>query len=107
MKRFLVLLLALVILLAATGCSSTAAPNSVETKDFTDSTGRTVTVPAQITSIAITGPLSQVYILPLAGELLADILVKEEAETFCVANQKRARTIEAFGTYLHTESSTP
>lgn len=73
MKKFLALLLALVILLASTGCSSTAAPNSVETKDFTDSTGRTVTVPAQITSIAITGPLSQVYILPLAGELLVGV----------------------------------
>lgn len=43
------------------------------TKEFTDSTGRTVTVPAKITKIAISGPLSQVYILPLAGDMLAGV----------------------------------
>lgn len=73
MKKFLAFLLVLTILLASTACSSTAAPDSVKTKDFTDSTGRTVTVPAEITSIAITGPLSQVYILPLAGDLLVGV----------------------------------
>jgi iron complex transport system substrate-binding protein len=32
-----------------------------------------VTVPEQITKIAITGPLSQVYILPLAGDMLVGV----------------------------------
>ena len=34
-------------------------------RQFTDSIGRTVAVPAEISKIAISGPLSQVYILPL------------------------------------------
>ena len=44
-----------------------------KTREFTDSTGRTVTIPYEITSIAISGPLSQVYILPLAGDMLAGV----------------------------------
>lgn len=43
------------------------------TWEFTDSTGRTVTLPSQITRIAITGPLSQIYVLPLAGDLLVGV----------------------------------
>ncbi len=42
-------------------------------REFTDSTGRTVTVPAEIKTIAISGPLSQVYILPLAGDMLVGV----------------------------------
>lgn len=44
-----------------------------ENREFTDSTGRTVTVPYEITQIAISGPLSQVYILPLAGDMLVGV----------------------------------
>lgn len=43
------------------------------TWEFTDSTGRTVTLPGEITRIAITGPLSQIYVLPLAGDLLVGV----------------------------------
>lgn len=51
-----------------------AAPEtSATTREFTDSTGRTVTVPSVITKIAISGPLSQVYILPLAGDMLVGV----------------------------------
>jgi len=73
MKRFLVFLLVLAILLVSTACGSTASPDSGKTGEFTDSTGRTVTIPAEISKIAITGPLSQVYILPLAGDLLVGV----------------------------------
>lgn len=74
MKRFLAFLLATVMLLSMTACGSTAtASGSVKTQEFTDSTGRTVTIPAEITKIAITGPLSQVYILPLAGDMLVGV----------------------------------
>lgn len=74
MKRFLAFLLAAVMLLSLTACGSTAvASGSAKTQEFTDSTGRTVTIPAEITKIAITGPLSQVYILPLAGDLLVGV----------------------------------
>ena len=95
MKKLFCLILALVFLLC--GCSgapketasaetapATNAP--VETapadpapseepalREFTDSLGRTVTVPAQITKIAISGPLSQVYIIPLAGDMLVGV----------------------------------
>ncbi len=44
-----------------------------QTREFTDSTGRTVTVPYEVTKIAISGPLSQVYILPLAGDMLVGV----------------------------------
>lgn len=44
-----------------------------ETWEYTDSTGRTVTIPKEISSIAISGPLSQVYILPLAGDILVGV----------------------------------
>lgn len=67
----------LILLLVLTGCGSPAkAPESdtLETlREFTDSTGRTVTLPAEITKIAISGPLSQIYILPLAGDLLVGV----------------------------------
>ena len=92
MKRsVLCLLLALCLVLA--GCSSAApaettapaqaqapavttapAETAAGTREFTDSTGRTVTVPAEITKIAISGPLSQVYMIPLAGDLLVGCL---------------------------------
>jgi len=70
-KKLLCLLLALALLLAGCGKSDPAA--SVKTREFTDSLGRTVTVPAEITKIAISGPLSQVYILPLAGDMLVGV----------------------------------
>lgn len=72
MKRsFICFLLILSLLLC--GCGHAGANASAETREFTDSTGRTVTLPARITRIAITGPLSQVYILPLAGDMLVGV----------------------------------
>lgn len=73
MKKHLVFLLALVLLLMLCACTTAVAPDSAKTQEFTDSTGRTVTIPAEITKIAITGPLSQVYILPLAGDMLVGV----------------------------------
>lgn len=55
------------------GQSQPVGEASADTREFTDSTGRTVTVPTEITKIAISGPLSQVYILPLAGDLLVGV----------------------------------
>ena len=69
MKKHLCLLLALVLLC---GCSA-PAPQSRETMDYTDDLGRSVSVPQEAQRIAITGPLSQVYILPLAGDLLVGV----------------------------------
>lgn len=72
MKRS-VLCFVLVLSLLLAGCGGAGNAPAVQTKEFTDSTGRTVTVPAEITKIAISGPLSQVYILPLAGDMLVGV----------------------------------
>ncbi len=70
MKKMICLMLVLALLLC--GCGNTAAaPPS--TREFTDSVGRTVTVPNEVTKIAISGPLSQIYILPLAGDMLVGV----------------------------------
>ena len=74
MKRFLTILLLLAMLMTLAACGNRAVPSSSgKTQEYTDSTGRTVTIPATITKIAITGPLSQVYILPLAGDMLVGV----------------------------------
>ena len=70
-KKLFCLLLALSLLLAACGTSAPAAAES--SREFTDSLGRTVTVPGTVTKIAISGPLSQVYIIPLAGDMLVGV----------------------------------
>lgn len=72
MKRNIFCML-LVFSLLLCGCSQEPDTPATEIQEFTDSTGRTVTVPAQITRIAISGPLSQVYILPLAGDMLVGV----------------------------------
>lgn len=71
MKKAIILFLILSLLLC--GCNQASVKTAGETQEFTDSTGRTVTLPAKITKIAITGPLSQIYILPLAGDMLVGV----------------------------------
>lgn len=56
---------------AAETPAATAAPTATpepETREFTDSCGRTVTIPYNVTKIAVSGPLTQIYVLPLAPE---------------------------------------
>ena len=74
-KTWIAALLILCLTLTACGQTNSVSPAQEQpaTREFTDSTGRTVTVPAEITRIAISGPLSQVYILPLAGDLLVGV----------------------------------
>ena len=71
MKKTIILFLVLSLLLCA--CGPAGVTPVGETREFTDSTGRTVTLPASITRIAISGPLSQIYILPLAGDMLVGV----------------------------------
>ena len=71
MKKAVCLILVLILLLC--GCAETGPTGISKTREFTDSTGRTLAVPETITKIAITGPLSQVYILPLAGDMLVGV----------------------------------
>ena len=85
MKKTVILFLVLSLLLCA--CGPASGNPTVETREFTDSTGRTVTLPASITKIAISGPLSQIYILPLAGDLLVGVSTAyaEDAQSYLPA----------------------
>ena len=57
-----------------TGCGAPAAePAGVsvqETREFTDDTGRTLTIPREVERIAVTGPLSQIYVISIGGDLM-------------------------------------
>lgn len=92
-KKILVLALVLCLLAGLlSGCGQTAVQTSEppaeesaapsgdaaetptpETREFTDSTGRTVTVPYEVTKVAISGPLTQVYAIPLVGDLMVGV----------------------------------
>ena len=50
-----------------------ASPTEIETKIFTDSTGRKVEVPTSITKVAVTGQLGQIMMLSLAPDKLIGI----------------------------------
>ena len=73
MKRtFICLFLALCFTFSL--CVYACADNSAAgTRDFTDSTGRTVTLPEKVTRIAVSGPLAQVYIIPIAGDMMVGV----------------------------------
>ena len=75
MKKLTVMFLILSLLLCGCGATVQAPdPDTLETlREFTDSTGRTVSLPMQIETIAISGPRSQIYILPLAGDMLVGV----------------------------------
>jgi len=72
MKRKL-LCIVLVFTLLLCGCAANSEETLQPTGAFVDSTGRAVPVPAKIERIAVTGPLSQIYILPLAGDMLVGV----------------------------------
>lgn len=72
MKRKM-LCLVLIFSLLLSGCGGNSTEAQPQTETFVDSTGRTVTLPAEIEKIAVTGPLSQIYILPLAGDMLVGV----------------------------------
>lgn len=92
-KRFIALLLVLSVLLC--GCAAGSAQATGKTREFTDSTGRTVTLPETVTKIAISGPLSQVYIIPLAGDMLVGVsnAFSSDAEVYLPASVTAAPEI--------------
>ena len=85
MKKAAILFLVLALLLC--GCGQATVNTAEETQEFTDSTGRTLSLPAKITRIAISGPLSQIYILPLAGDMLVGVSTAyaEDAQSYLPA----------------------
>lgn len=52
------------------GCAAGGADSNVPTREFTDSLGRTVDVPEEITRVAVTGPLAQIVVFSAAPEKL-------------------------------------
>lgn len=78
----------------------TEATEEPQSREFTDSCGRTVTVPMEVTKIAISGPLSQIYILPLAGDVLVGVSqgFSEDAKTYLPAEIfKKAEIGQLYG----------
>ena len=96
MKRFAALLLALIMMMSLAACQNapvqsaeptqvpaeTAAPTAEptaepepvsETREFTDSVGRTVTVPNEVTKVAVSGPLTQIVLFALCPDKLVGI----------------------------------
>ena len=96
MKRIFSLMLTAAVLVGAlAGCGGSAQPSTLPStsaaaapseaseapettapaiepalRQFTDDAGRTVTLPAELTRVAVSGPLTQMYLLPLCGEKL-------------------------------------
>ena len=77
MRKLLSLLLALAMLLSVSGCGTqTAAPAAPETRSFTDSVGRAVQIPTQITKVAVSGTMAQMLVFALAPDTLAGVAGK-------------------------------
>lgn len=100
MKKTVSLLLSLVMLFSVlAGCSGAAGtatpspsssqtagtatestpPSESATRSFTDSAGRTVEVPSQITRVAVTGPMAQIVVFALAPDKLVGISTEWDA----------------------------
>lgn len=99
MKRIIALLLAALLLLSLCACTHTIEPTDVtptdpsvsdptpsaddptdiptepqpETREFTDSLGRTVTLPTKLDKVAISGPLAQIFCFALCPDKLVGI----------------------------------
>ncbi len=97
MKKALVVLMALLLAFSALACTAkpaqtaateapvaTEAPTPTEepaptTVQFTDSVGRVVEVPADITKVAISGPLAQIVLFALCPDKLVGVASKWDA----------------------------
>ena len=80
MKKMLSVLLAVMMIatLALTGCGQNNDPAPTPdpeptTRTFTDSLGREVTLPANLSKIAISGPLAQIVVFAIAPEMMVGI----------------------------------
>lgn len=66
-----ILLLLLVISVFAGGCGAQGA--DVQTRTFTDSCGREVLIPSKITTVAATGAMPQMILLPIASDMFCGL----------------------------------
>lgn len=76
MKKLLSLLLVLAVLLSLVGCAAPTSAPASETRRFTDSCGRTVELPVQITKVAVSGTMAQMLVFALAPDTLAGVAGK-------------------------------
>ena len=92
MKKVFILILALMMAASVVGCAQAAVPAATEapaatpteepaatTVQFTDSVGRTVEVPANITKVAVSGPLAQIVLFALCPDKLVGVASKWDA----------------------------
>ena len=71
-KSISILLVILIIAGLLSGCQKADAEGQAPAvRDFTDDCGRRVTIPAEIKSIAVTGPLTQIYMISIASDIMA------------------------------------
>lgn len=74
----------------AVSASTGAAPEvkTPATREYTDDTGRSVTIPAEIKKIAISGPLTQMYVLPIAADMMVGsaMAFSKDAEKYLSAD---------------------
>jgi iron complex transport system substrate-binding protein len=78
-----VVCLSLIVALAA-GCQGdsgeTSADNNAETVNFTDSAGRQVEVPAEITKFVPSGPMAQIVLFALAPDMMVGVSTEWSSE---------------------------
>ena len=77
-NKLLSLLLASAMLVCLCACA--AGPAAEETRGFTDSCGRSVTLPAKIERVAPSGSVAQMMLLTLAPELLVGLSSMPDAD---------------------------
>ena len=85
MKKTLALIAVVCLLCSLAGCGrveASVSPGSA--REFTDSLGRTVMLPEKIEKLALSGPMTQIYVFPLCPELLAGFstVFSEDAEKY-------------------------
>lgn len=72
-KKWLALLLTLVMALSLCACGAKQQKVVPESVEFTDSLGRTVTVPGDIQKVAVSGPLTQIVLFALCPDKLVGV----------------------------------
>ena len=73
-KKWLAMLLAVVMVLSLAACGTQSSPQTDDTtRVFTDSVGREVEVPAQIDEVALSGPMAQIVLFALCPDKLVGV----------------------------------